>query len=396
MEHKTQIYLDHAATTTTSVKVLSDMLPYCSGKYGNPSSLYFVGRNAKEVMDEKRGKIAEVLGVGPDEIIFTASGTESDNMAILGIARANREYGNHILVSSIEHKAVLEPAKQLAKEGFVVEFIPVDKNGLVSVEDIVSRITDKTILVSIMYANNEIGTIEPIKELGEAISKNRKQNNFPVFHTDACQAAGYLTLNVNELGVDAMTLNASKIYGPKGIGLLYKKKGIKIEPIIFGGGQEKGLRSGTENLPAIVGFTSALLHVEEAKEKEFERLTTLREFFIEKLKVGISDLVLNGDKEKRLPNNIHVSIPAIEGESMVLMLDELGIQASTGSACSASDLQVSHVLTAIKQDVNLMHGSIRFTMGEETTKADCEYVALTLSKIVERLKSISPLTKNYE
>lgn len=419
MKTNNKIYLDHAATTPTHTEVLNAMLPYFSDEYGNPSSLYSSGRKSRAIIEKSRQNIANILGVEKDEIIFTASGTESDNLAILGIARANREYGNHILISAIEHKAVLESAKQLEKEGFDVEYIPVDKFGMIDVEDVLSRIKDMTILISVMYANNEIGTIEPISKIGKFLKEVRSKKQearrgegslrepsptthyqlpttiFPIFHSDACQATGYLPLDIKSLGVDALTLNGSKIYGPKGIGILYKNKNVKIEPIIFGGGQERGLRSGTENLPAIVGFDFALSRVEKRREKEFERLTEIRNYFIEELQKNIPDLVLNGHPTSRLPNNIHISIPMVEGESMLLMLDEFGIQASTGSACSASDLQVSHVLTAIKQDVSLMHGSLRFSLGEETTKEDCDYTISSLFSIVKKLRTISPI-KNHE
>lgn len=398
MKTPIKIYMDHAATTPTRADVLDIMLPYFGDECGNPSSLYSSGRKSHIAIEKSRQNIADILGVEKDEIIFTASGTESDNLAILGIARVNREYGNHILISSIEHKAIIEPAKQLEKEGFVIEYIPVDNDGVINVEYVVSRITDKTILISVMYANNEIGTVQPIKELAEAIKEfrnsityNLQPKTFPILHTDACQAAGYLPIDVKSLGVDSLTLNGSKIYGPKGIGILYKNKNIKIEPIIFGGGQERSLRSGTENLPAIIGFDFALARVEERREKEFLRLTELRNYFIEGLRKNIPDLVLNGHPTSRLPNNIHISIPQVEGESMLLMLDEAGIQASTGSACSASDLQVSHVLMAIKQDVSLMHGSLRFSFGEDTMKEDCDYVISSLFSIVKKLRTISPI-----
>ncbi|MCX6756981.1 MAG: cysteine desulfurase family protein [Candidatus Nomurabacteria bacterium] len=392
MKTPIKIYMDYAATTPTRADVLSVMLPYFDEEYGNPSSLYSSGRKSNSVIERSRGNIAKILGVEKDEIIFTASGTESDNMAILGVARANREYGNHILISSIEHKAIIEPAKQLEKEGFIIEYIGVDKDGMIDVKDAVSRITDKTILISVMYANNEIGTIQPIRELTEELKSYKLQaNGYPLFHTDACQAAGYLPIDIKSLGVDMMTLNGSKIYGPKGIGILYKNKNVKIEPIISGGGQERGLRSGTQNLPAIVGFDFAFTRVEERRAEEFQRLTEIRDYFIKGLNTSIPDLVLNGHSTSRLPNNIHISIPGVEGESMLLMLDELGIQASTGSACSASDLQVSHVLMAIKQDVSLMHGSLRFSLGENTSKDDCDYVISSLIDIVNKLKKISPI-----
>lgn len=391
MNESRPIYLDNAATTPTAPDVLEAMLPYFRENYGNPSSMYKSGRDASRAMREARTAVADILSAEASEILFTGSGTESDNLSVLGIARANRAHGNHILVSSIEHKAVLEPARQLEKEGFVVEQIPVDRYGMVSVQDILSRVTDQTILVSVMYANNEIGTVQPITEIANALSSRRRNGLFPIFHTDACQAAQYLPLHVDELGVDLMTLNGSKIYGPKGIGLLYKKKHIPISPVIFGGGQEAGLRSGTENLPAIMGFAYALERAEGKKKEESARLIQLRDYFIAKLKEQIPNAVVNGHPTLRLPNNIHISIPRIEGESIVLMLDSEGIQASTGSACSANDLQVSHVLHAIRQDPTLMHGSLRFSLGETTTQGDCDRVVSVLSAITARLGSMSPV-----
>lgn len=387
-----QIYLDHAATTPTASEIVNAMLPYYGGEYGNPSSIYSTGRHAKVAITTARHNIASLLGVIPDEIFFTGSGTESDNLAILGVARANREFGNHILISTIEHKAVLESAKQLEKEGFIIEYIPVDNYGMIDIADCVARINDKTILISVMYANNEIGTIQPITELAHAIALHKGKKQFPLMHTDACQAAGYLSLDVTKLGIDLMTLNSSKIYGPKGIGLLYKHKNVHIEPIIFGGGQEQGIRSGTENLPLIIGLAEALLRVEERREEESERLMQLRDYCINALRQEIPDMALNGHLTSRLPNNIHISVPYVEGESMVLMLDEAGIQASTGSACSASDLQVSHVLVAINQDISLMHGSLRLSLGEKTTQKECDYLLSVLPGIIKRLRSISPLT----
>ncbi|MFA5132417.1 MAG: cysteine desulfurase family protein [Candidatus Paceibacterota bacterium] len=405
MKHLTPIYFDHAATTQVAPEVLEAMLPYFGKEYGNPSSMYASGRKARAVMERERKNIATILGSEAEEILFTGSGTESDNMAILGIARANRSYGNHILVSSIEHKAVLEAAKQLSKEGFLIEYIPVNKEGLIDVEDCMARITDATILISVMYANNEIGTIQPIKELGRRIQevRSRKQETpneerrtkndaCPIFHTDACQAAGHLSLDVRTLGVDCMTINGSKIYGPKGVGVLYKRNSVPIEPIIFGGGQERALRSGTENLPSIVGMSYALTRVEKRREEESKRLIALRDYCMSELVCILPDVVINGSCTSRLPNNIHISVPFVEGESMVLMLDEEGIEASTGSACSASDLQVSHVLTAINQDTSLMHGSLRFSFGEATTKEECDYLLTVLPGIIKRLRSMSPLT----
>ncbi len=407
MEMKRLIYLDNAATTPIDMRVLEKMLPYFGGEYGNPSSVYEIGRKSKHIIERARQGVAEIIGAKSSEIIFTGSGTESDNLAILGIARDNKKHGNHILISSIEHKAVLDSAKQLEKEGFVLEYIPVDEYGIVNVDEVMKMITDKTILVSVMYANNEIGTIQPIVELGNRINKTKSQmpiaNGCPYFHTDACQAAGQLPINVQTLGVDLMTINASKIYGPKGIGVLYKKENINIEPIIFGGGQEQGLRSGTESVPLIVGMCESLRMVEEKRVKEFERLTALRDYLIKILREYINDIVLNGHPINRLPNNVHISIPSIEGESIVLMLDEIGIQVSTGSACSSHDLEVSHVLHAINlqhsresadSKSNLVHGSIRISLGKDTTKEDLDYFVNELSGIVKRLKSMSSLTIN--
>lgn len=393
MNNGRRIYLDNAATTPLASEVLDAMLPYYGGEYGNPSSLYFSGRKTKSVLEIARKKVASVLDSLPEEIIFTGSGTESDNLALLGACRANKKHGTHILISSIEHKAVIESAKQLEKEGFSVEYIPVDKYGMIDVGDCVSRITDKTILISVMYANNEIGTVQPIQELANAIKSHKLQaNGYPLFHTDACQAAGYLPLSVTSLGVDLMTINGSKIYGPKGVGVLYKHKNVIIEPIIVGGGQEFGLRSGTESLPLVVGMSEALVRVESRRESESKRVTGLREYCLERLQQAIPDIVLNGHPTVRLPNNIHISVPQVEGESIVLMLDNEGIEASTGSACSASDLQVSHVLTAIKQDTTLMHGSLRLSFGETTTQEECDYLLAILPDCIKRLRSMSPLS----
>lgn len=391
MTSKPSIYLDHAAGTPTSNEVLDLMLPYFGSSYGNPSALYSQGRQARYVLEKSRKAVASVLHALPEEIIFTSSGTESNNLALLGTARANKIHGNHILISAIEHKAVLEATQQLAKEGFIIERIPVDAFGVVDVRDCIGRVNEKTILISVMYANNEIGTIQPIKELSRALSVKRKEGIYPIFHTDACQAAGYLSLNVKELDVDLLSLNGSKIYGPKGVGALYRKKCVPMQAIIFGGGQEAGLRSGTESLPHIVGFQEALSRVELKKEKEVARIVALRDECLKSLRETLPFFVLNGHPKERLPNNIHISIPDIEGESMVLMLDALGIAVATGSACSSQDLQVSHVLQAINQDPLLMHGSLRITLGEATTKNECDYFVKALFTVVEKLRAMSPL-----
>jgi cysteine desulfurase len=391
MINKPSIYLDHAAGTPTSNEVLDLMLPYFGSGYGNPSALYSLGRQARYVLEKSRNAVASILHALPEEIIFTGSGTESNNLALLGTARANKIHGNHILVSVIEHKAVLKAAQQLAKEGFIIEHVPVNVFGMIDVNDCIGRVNEKTILISVMYANNEIGTIQPIKELSRALSVKRKGGMYPIFHTDACQAAGYLSLNVKDLGVDLLSLNGSKIYGPKGVGVLYRKKSVAMQAILFGGGQEEGLRSGTESLPHIVGFQEALSRVERKKEKEVVRISALRNECLKSLRDALPFLVLNGHPKERLPNNIHISIPDIEGESMVLMLDALGIAVATGSACSARDLKVSHVLQAINQDPLLMHGSLRITLGETTTKKECDYFVKVLFSVVEKLRAMSPL-----
>lgn len=394
-----KIYLDHSASTTINNSVLQKMLPYFSNKYGNASSMHQSGRSANKVIKDCKNKIAQILDCESNEIIFTGSGTESDNMAMLGLSRAYKNYGNHIIISEIEHKAVLESAKILEKEGFEISVLPVDHDGIIKFDELRRMINERTILISIMYANNEIGTIQPISDISNLIQEFRNKNGtqFPFFHTDACQAAGYLDIKTKNLGVDLMTLNGSKIYGPKGIGILFKKENIRIKPIIVGGEQENNLRAGTESIPLIVGFTKALEISDKTRDKESKRLGFIRDYFISQLKSKIPDLIINGHRTLRLPNNVHISIPDIEGESILLMLDQYGIEASTGSACSAYDLKPSHVLLAIGQTPEFAHGSIRFSLGRENKKSDVDYVVSIFPKIVALLKSISSLTiKKYE
>ena len=389
------IYLDYAATTPLDTQVLEKMLPYFGSQFSNASSMHSSGRHAAQVITKVRREVANILGAYPEEIIFTGSGTESDNLAIKGVARVNRNFGNHIIISAIEHKAVIESAKQLESEGFMVSIIPVDFLGMIDIDACMKLITDRTILISVMYANNEIGTIEPIKELAAAVEKWRGahgQTTFPLLHTDACQAAGALSLSVKELGVDLMSLNGSKIYGPKGVGILYKKKTVSIRPTIVGGEQEKNLRAGTECLPLIVGFGEALKCADNIRKTENSRMVTLREYFMDMLVRNIPGAIINGHRTERLPNNVHISIPHIEGESILLMLDKLGIEASTGSACSAYDLKPSHVLMAIGQTAEFAHGSIRFSLGRDTTQNDIDYVLSVFPGIASRLSSISALT----
>ena len=387
-----RIYLDYAATAPLLPRVRDSMLPYFDKKYGNPSSMHLSGRRAKMAIEEARAKIAQVLECLPEEIIFTGSGTESDNLAIIGVARAHRDKGDHIIVSAIEHKAVLEAAKMLEKESFKVDIVPVDHEGKVDIDTCLALINDRTILVSVMYANNEIGTIEPLQAIALGIKKRRGSGTVPLFHTDACQAAGFLPLSVKELGIDLMTLNSSKIYGPKGVGILYKKKGIRLEPLIVGGEQEMSLRAGTQSVPLIVGCAEALLIAERDRHSESVRLSELRNYFISRLEEEIPGVIVNGHRTDRLPNNIHISIPFVEGESMLLMLDKKGIEASTGSACSAFDLRPSHVLLAIGQSEEIIHGSIRFSLGRNTTLRDVYETMLVFPLIVKKLNSLSALT----
>lgn len=380
------IYLDHAATTPMAPEVKEAMEPYFMTDFGNPGGFYELGRVAKEAVDDARQRVATLLGADESEIIFTGSGTESDNMAIFGIARKYESKGKHIITSAIEHHAVEYPCRQLAKEGFEVTYLPVDRYGKVSVEDVKAALRDDTILVSIMAANNEIGTIQPIEEIGALLKGHQA-----FFHTDACQAAGVLDLNVDKLGVDLMTLNGSKIYGPKGVGILYLRKGVRIKPLIYGGGQERGLRGGTENVPYIVGFAKALELAYANREEEVARLTELRDHLTESLLAKIPKSLLNGHPTDRLPNSVNVTVLDIEGEAFTLFLNELGIYASTGSACTSLSLDPSHVILATGLPYECAHGSIRFTLGRHTTREEIDYVLEVVPQIVQILRKISPL-----
>ncbi|TSC96873.1 MAG: cysteine desulfurase [Parcubacteria group bacterium Athens0714_26] len=388
-----KVYLDYAAATYIDPRVLKKMEPYLEGFFGNPSSLHAAGREARMVMENARREVADILGAVKDEIIFTGSGTESDNLAILGVAENYKKKGKHIIVSKIEHKAVLEPAKKLESQGFEVTYLDVDKNGLVKISELKKFLRKDTILVSIMYANNEIGIIQPIGEIAEVIKNFREKFNseFPLFHSDACQAAGALNLKVKNLGVDLMTFNGSKIYGPKGVGCLYVSKNVELKPLIIGGGQENNLRAGTENAAFITGFAEALKLADKLKEKENPRLKNLRDYFIGKVLRIISHSYLNGDPMKRLPNNINISIVGIEGEALLLMLDKYGIFASTGSACVSRSLEPSHVLLAIGVSPELAHGSLRVTLGRKTTRKDLDYTLKILGVVVKKLRAISSI-----
>lgn len=380
--------MDNAATTPIDARVLSAMMPYLKNKYGNPSSLHALGRVNRNVIEKSRGNVAACIGSEPEEIIFTSGGTESDNLAMFGIARAYKERGRHIIVSRIEHKAILDACKTLEAEGFSITYADVDRNGFVSPERLRSSIRPDTILVSIMYANNEIGTIQPIKKISNII---KNKNTHAIFHCDACQATGALPMNVQELGVDALTISASKIYGPKGIGCLYINKKYSIVPIIVGGGQERGIRSGTENVAFIVGFSEALAMSEKKRLAENQRLTNLRDYFLSRIMSEVKGVSLNGSAEHRLPNNVNVSIRGAEGESLVLLLDREGVYCSTGSACSSKDLNPSHVLVNIGMPLDLAHCSIRFTLGRYTKKGDIDYTMNALSRCVKKIRTISAI-----
>ena len=391
-----QIYLDHAAATPVREEVIKEINRSWDIDFGNPSSFNDAGRKARKAVDSARDKIRRILGVSKaDKIVFTGSGTESCNLAILGVARNFKK--GHIITNVIEHHAVLKPIEYLEKKGFKVSYLKVNKKGLIDLKDLENSIRNDTILISIIYANNEIGTVQQIKKIGKLLKTKKNKKRLPYFHTDACQAAGYLDINANNLGVDLMSLNAAKIYGPKGIGLLYIRNGIRVKPLVFGGGQESKLRSGTEAVPLIVGFAKALELAEEEKEKESKRLTDLRDYFFDRIQKLIPEVKINGDIENRLPNNINISILDVESEQILLRLDLKGIRASSGSACTSRDLEVSYVLKAIGLNKRYGRGSLRFSMGKSTTKKDLDYVLENLVRIIRELKKIYPedLRKEY-
>lgn len=384
------IYMDHAATTPTKPEVLQEMLPYFTEKYGNPSSVYSIARETKKAVNQARERVAKAIGAKPDEIYFTAGGSESDNWTLKGIAMANKDKGNHIITTKIEHHAVLHACEYLEKHGFEVTYLPVDSDGFISLDDLKNAITDKTILVSVMFANNEIGTIEPIAEIGKIC---REKGIY--FHTDAVQAVGNVPINVKDMNIDLLSMSAHKFYGPKGVGALYIRKGVKLHSLIHGGAQEKNRRAGTENVPGIVGLGKAIELASENMDEHIKRLTYLRDKLINGLLEEIPYTRLNGHREKRLPGNVNVCFRFIEGESILLMLDEKGICASSGSACSSGSLDPSHVLLAIGLPHEIAHGSIRFTLGDSTTEEDVDYVLDLMPKIVKRLRDMSPLYEEF-
>ncbi len=383
-----KIYLDNAATTPADVKVLEAMLPFFSQVYGNPSSLHAFGQEAKHAIEEARHITAQFIGTSEEEIIFTSGGTESNNSAIKGVACARRDKGNHIITSRIEHHAILETCHFLEKHGFHVTYIPVDEFGLVDPADVKKAITGKTILISIMHANNEIGTIEPIAEIGKIA---RKKGIY--FHTDAVQSFGHLPIDIGELNADLLSASGHKLYGPKGVGILYVRKGIRMLPFMHGGDQEQRRRASTHNVPGIVGFGKAVELAKEEMAREIERLTLLRDKLIKGILEKIKHARLNGHPKERLPNNVNVSISYVEGESMLLNLDMEGIACSTGSACTSSSLEPSHVLAAIGLSHELGHGSLRFSLGRLTSEEDIDYVLKVLPGIVRKLRAMSPLYK---
>lgn len=392
-----RIYLDHAAATPLDPRVLAAMKPFMTKEFGNPSALYREGVAAKDALLLARKKTAQILFAHPDEIIFTGSGTEGNNLALQGVINGVREKDKekklHIITSAIEHPSVLLMCQILERQGIAVSYTGVDSNGIVKLDELKKALRKETVLVSVMYANNEIGTTEPIREIAKILRGWRKRHNtlFPYFHTDACQAANYLSLHVERLGVDLLTLNGSKIYGPKGVGALFVRRGISLSPIMYGGGQEQGLRPGTENVAGIVGLAKALEITETMKEKEAKRLTSLRDRFIKMALKKIPGAVLNGDAAKRLPNNVNVSIPSIESEHLIIELDAHGIAASARSACKSMDEEGSHVIMALGRNTNGTESGVRFTLGRSTTKKDIDYVTTTLSQLVKKLKNIKRL-----
>ena len=382
-----KIYLDHAATTPVDNEVLNAMMPYFSEKFGNASSLHSFGREAKDALEASRKKIASVINARVSEIIFTSGGTESNNIAIKGVAFANKNKGNHIITSKIEHHAILEPCRWLEKHGFKITYLNVDSDGLINLNELEKAITKDTILVSIMHANNEIGTIQPIEEIGK-ICRNHKI----YFHTDAVQTFCKEKIDVKKMNIDLLSASSHKLYGPKGTGLLYVGQDVNIETISHGGGHEHNLRSGTENIPGIVGFAKASELACKDMEKENNRQKILRDKTIKKL-LEIEGTKLNGHATRRLANNINVSFKNIEGEALLIRLDEKGIAASTGSACSTKSLEPSHVLSAIGLKHEQAHGSLRLTLGKENTEKDMDYVIDELIKIINSLRKISPFKK---
>lgn len=384
------IYLDNAATTKTAPEVVDAMLPYFTELYGNASTIYSLGAECKKAMNEARETIADALGAKAEEIYFTAGGSESDNWALKATAEAYKAKGNHIITSKIEHHAILHTCEYLEQHGFEVTYIDVDENGKIKLDELKKAIRPTTILISVMYANNEIGTIEPIKEIGEIAHEKGI-----LFHTDAVQAFGQLPINVEECHIDMLSASGHKLNGPKGIGFLYIRKGVKIRSFVHGGAQERKRRAGTENIPGIVGLGAATKRAVTTMKERTDKEKKLRDYLIDRVLKEIPYTRLNGDKTDRLPNNANFSFQFIEGESLLIMLDMEGICGSSGSACTSGSLDPSHVLLAIGLPHEIAHGSLRLTISDETTKEDLDFVVETLKKIVERLRSMSPLYEDF-
>lgn len=380
------IYMDHSATSPVDPEVFEAMKPYFVDSFGNASTLYSLGREGKQAMEAARIEVAFLINAEPKEIIFTSGGTESDNLAIKGTAYKLKNKGNHIITTNIEHPAVDETCKYLEKNGFKVTYLPVAEDGIIKIDDLKAAITDETILITVMHANNEIGTIQPIEEIGKIASEKKIY-----FHTDAVQTVGKIPVDVKKMNVDMLSLSSHKLYGPKGIGALYIKKGVRIEPLLHGGGHERGLRPGTENVAGIVGLGKACSIAKVSQETDAQKLTNLRNKLIDGVLNSIEDSYLNGDRTKRLPNNANFRFTGIEGESLILHLDAKGIAASTGSACSSTKLEPSHVLTAIGLKEVEAHGSLRISLGHENTEEDIEYAIKAIKEVVEQLRQMSPL-----
>ena len=387
---KTRIYLDNAATTRTSQEVVDAMLPYFTESYGNPSSIYELGQRSKEAITKAREEIAKVIGAKTEEIYFTAGGSEADNWAIKAAYEAYKNKGNHIITTKIEHHAVLHTCQYLEKQGAKVTYLDVDENGLIDLEQLQKAITTETILITIMFANNEIGTIEPVKEIGMIA----KEHGI-LFHTDAVQAFGQVPIHVDEMNIDMLSSSAHKINGPKGIGCLYIRKGVKIRSFIHGGAQERKRRAGTENVPGIVGYGVAARMAAETMEARTKKEQELRDYFICRVLEEVPYTRLNGDPKKRLPNNANFSFRFIEGESLLIMLDMKGIAGSSGSACTSGSLDPSHVLLAIGLPHEIAHGSLRLTLGADTTKEDLDYTLDQIKEIVAKLRNLSPLYEDF-
>ncbi len=382
-----QVYLDYSATTPVKKEVLDEMIPYFTEHYGNPSSLYSIAQESKEALEKARARVAKLINADVNEVFFTAGGSESDNWALEGVVDALKEKGNHIITTKIEHHAILHTAEFLEKHGIDVTYVGIGEDGRVDPAEIEAAITDKTVLISVMYVNNEIGTIQPIKEISDIAKKHSI-----TFHTDAVQALGNVHIDVKEQGIDLMSMSSHKIYGPKGIGAMYIKRGTKISNLIHGGAQESKKRAGTENLPGIVGFGKAAELAYEHLDEHINKVSELRNYFIDQVTSKIPYTKVNGSMEYRHPGNANISFEFIEGESMLILLDMNGIAVSTGSACSSKSLTPSHVLSALGIPVENIHGTLRFTIGDFTTKEDVDYVVEKLVEIVEKLRKLSPIS----